>query len=239
MKLLNVCFLALHLITGCSEKSVTQPSVYSETEGLLISTISKYSNEGIPAFTGPEKVWFIGNEIIKEIGLMDFRIDTNGVQTVKVYITHYAYINYDKKQFSLFHTFSDTAKSFKTYPTLDSLYEYAGGDFFKNSQKPLDSVIAIKALPDTLIKDVLYQRKRYTKRWRNQDYISIVYFRCDRPNSRFSIFKNTIDSCSAVKKIDFMNDGVTLEGGHEKDFIRDSLTAAERKVFEAWRKQMQ
>ena len=84
--------------------------------------------------------------------LVDFKIDTNNIQTVKVYATHYAYINYDKKQFSLYHTFSDTAKCFKTYPALDSLYEYAGGDFFKLSQKTLDSVIAIKALPDTVIK---------------------------------------------------------------------------------------
>ena len=139
-------------MAGCAEKSITQPSGYSETGGLLISTISKYSNEGIPAFTSPTNLWFMDNKIIKEMTLVDFKIDTNNIQTVKVYATHYAYINYDKKQFSLYHTFSDTAKCFKTYPALDSLYEYAGGDFFKLSQKTLDSVIAIKALPDTVIK---------------------------------------------------------------------------------------
>lgn len=229
-------FLAFFLISGCTSKSLTQPSVY--TEGCVISKLSKYSVDKLPAFSTSAKIWYKGNELIQEIQRVHFNTDTHNIQTISYILDHYVYVNYDTRQFSFYHSFSDTAQAFKKYLTLDSLNKEMVTDFFKNSQKALDFVTQVTPINDTSISGISYQRKKYIKRWKGKIFLSIVYFRCDRPNSRFSIFKNIADSCSPVKVFDYNGDGTILNGSVETIFLADSLTMEERKIFETWRKQL-
>ena len=235
MKLYFFSLCTLFFLSSCYSPANTQTS---DSEGCISSKLVKYSNDKIPAFSSTDTVWFKDNEIITQIRGIYFNTDTAGVFTIREYLMHYAYINYDEKRFALYRSFSDTAKCIKQYPTLDSLRVAIVTDYFGKSKKNLDSVISTKAMSDTSIKDVLYQRKRITQRWKNKDLIVIVYYRCDKPNSRFSIFKNKADSCAPVKTFDYDSDGTNLRNSSETEFLSDSLTTEEKEVFEAWRKQM-
>ncbi len=235
MKLYRCPSYILLLFSSCSFSANTQPS---ESEGCISSKMDKYSNDNIPAFSSTDTVWFKDNQIIMQNRGIFFNTDTAGVLSVHEYLISYAYINYDTKQFALYSSFSDTAQYIKKYPTFDSLFKVVGTDYFANSKKTLDFVVKTEAMEDTVINNVFFKRRKYYKKWKNKEFISIGYLRCDKPNSNFSIFKNAEDSCSLVKIFDYNRDGTVLNGSLQTEFLSDVLTEQERIVFEAWRKQM-
>lgn len=225
----------IYLSASCSSNSLTQPSTNNVTEGCVLNKMSKYSNDQIPGFVSLAKTWFRNNELIQEVKRVHFHTDTNNVQTVSDILQYYTYINYDTHTFSLYHNFSDTAKPFNNYFTLDSLFKKGTSDFFKLSQSELPDVLKIEKMSDTIINSINYERKKYLRKKRGEDYASVIYFRCDTPMSKFSFFRNIIDSCSPLKIFDYNANGV-LENSNENDFISFILSENEKKVFSAWEK---
>jgi hypothetical protein len=91
-------------------------------------------------------------------------------------------------------------------------------------------------LPDTIIRGIKYERVKVLTERENIQYKGTLYFRCDRPNSIFTFdpyFSKKI-GCPCVKLISQMPDDRNGALVLEVDFLRDTLSTDELKVFNAW-----
>lgn len=227
------------IIIGCSTKSNTQPSSKLEFEEGCIMTILDNFDKNVLNFSSSAKVWFWDNEIVQEIKRIHFNTDTNNIQTVTEYLDYYAYVNYDLKQFWLYYTLSDTAKPFKHFYTLDSLSRKSVTDFYGLSKKPLEFVVALEPMSDTVIDNEQYTRKKYIKNWKNKRFVTVAYLNCYRPDSRFSFFKNLQDSCAPVKVVNYNEDETLCFGSTEIKFLEDRLSEDKKRIFKAWRQNIE
>jgi hypothetical protein len=132
-------------------------------------------------------------------------------------------------------TFSDTAKLISKYSFEDTTVKRTGGWGF-NESRELNYVGNPQPLPDTIIGGIKYERLKALTERENVQYKVTLYFRCDRPNSIFS-FEGHLSNkmgCPCVKFINQMPDDKNGALVLEFDFLRDTLSTDELRVFNAW-----
>lgn len=218
----------LVVILSCGFKTV------KEASGIVSIVVGFYNTAATPSFTSKFKIWYNGNLTIQEIIQTDFNTDTSGRQTMKQYVKHYLYINRETRSFYQYSTLSDTATISKSYKQPDSIRVDGGWNFYHPMS--IDFIGNPETLTDTIVNDILYSRIKYFRKQGKHEFFSVVYFRCDLPNSMFSIFKPVEQGCPSVKVLDYSNDISALSGFSEIHFLANQLTADEIKIFDAWKK---
>lgn len=181
------------------------------------------------------KIWYKDSLAIEAITLTRFITDTSGKQTFETIIKHYVYMDPRTKSFYYYKNFSDTAKIIKKYAGIDSFERDGGWNFYSEKNIEFTGIPAV--LSDTIIEHVNYKRVKFNTKKEKYNYTSIGFFRCDKMGTMFKLDKVYSDKiqCPLVKVYDFPKDG-GRGMSKEINFISDTLTENELKVFNAWEK---
>jgi hypothetical protein len=134
-------------------------------------------------------------------------------------------------------TFSDTSKLISKYLFEDTTVRRTGGWGFNQNRK-LNYVGDPHPLSDTVIGGIQFKRVQVFAERENHQFRVTQYFRCDRPNSIFTFdpYLSKKIGCPSVKYISQMRDNKNGALVLEVNFLRDTLTKEELKVFNAWEK---
>jgi len=185
-----------------------------------------------------KKVWYMGNKVIMEIRSTSIN-DSLGIITVKRPFQYYLFIDRNSKSFYHYSSFSDTARILYSYTQPDSaeLQGKGGWRFYaKNYIKYTD----LLSIADTTIKNIKYKRIKYTEQVGKYRILTIGYLRCDKKGSIFQIDGNITEQigCPMVRTDQVRNNEILYPTSEEIVFIRDSLSTGEKKVFDAWEKNL-
>lgn len=187
-----------------------------------------------PAF----KLWYKDSCIIEEIKVSETSLDSNGHSIRKSYLHHYSYIDLTTGYYYDYGTFSDTAKLLKKYH-ITKREDVHGWNFMPYLKKP--SPQYSKILRDTIISNTSYKRYMiYSKGMQDSSKTVEVlgYARCDKKGTLFDfgISFGTLHECP-ITRIDYLpTKEQPLILAFEIEFLSESLTAEELKVFEAWKR---
>jgi hypothetical protein len=187
-----------------------------------------------PVFTHSFKIWYKDSLAIEEIMLAKINTDINGKQTIKSLVEHYTFIDLRSDSFYEYQNFSDTAKITKKYYQPDSISVDGGWNFYGNNN--FNYKDAPENLADTIINGISYKRVKFNRSLGNESLITIGYFRCDKKGSMFQFYKPYSEKigCPMVKVYDFPVRKLQGPILTEVDFLSDTLSLQEQKIFEAW-----
>lgn len=198
----------------------------------------------VPAYTRDIMAWYKDSLVICEGDHVDIETDSSGKETWKNYPGEYTFIDLRERSFYEYYNFSDTARIVDTYLQRDSGRTKRGWNFFSN--QAFFSPEA-ERLSDTIINRIKYQRLRDTKIidisnpeeqkifGKKQVQVKVGYIRCDLKTPVFSsdkIFEKKT-GCVIIRT-DYINPPGRPNLIVEIEYVRNKLTAAERKVFKAW-----
>lgn len=237
LQLMVFCFFTFGGFYACNYRTV------GENSGIVVVLAKEYDSSGqfnkksdvLPEF----KIWYRNNTVIEEIKKTHHHTDSNGIATIKSYISHYTYVDLTTGSYYDYWSLSDTAKFFKKYSRYDkkdllgfNFYDYHGVRFTR----------VVEALADTNINGIPYKPYRiFTKSPQpdNPAEISIIaYTRCDKTGTVFDFGRGIgrLLECP-ITRMDYL----PVESGHtilsfEIEFITDRLNKNEIKIFDAWEK---
>ncbi|WP_148661226.1 hypothetical protein [Flavisolibacter tropicus] len=193
------------------------------------------SSQLIPLFSGHTKVWYQDSLAIEEITIIRITTDTADRQTVENVLSHYIFIDLRSRSFDYYHTFSDTARPFKQYRDNNPMLLDDGWIYFNEHSLQYDGPYT--ALEDTLINNTPYKRIRFPRLKGKTPFETTCYFQSDRPLGLFSLDKtfSTQQGCP-LTRVEDIPVGKSNPRSFEINFLADTLTEQELKVFAAWEK---
>jgi hypothetical protein len=182
--------------------------------------------------------------IVKAMGLVIIT-DTSGHTTTEVKLAYYTYIDLTNKSFYQYSSFTDTATITTKFTVTDSnksQVETVLWSFYDLPIKQADSFF--KILPDTSITGVIYKRKSFIQEFigRNDRLFKntiVGYYRCDKMKTLFRYGENFSkeEPCPFVRAEFFSLPLLPRSKSlMEVEFVSDTLTSEELKVFDAWKK---
>jgi hypothetical protein len=188
------------------------------------------------AFSISSKIWYKDSLSIQEVPQTNFTEDEKGHKTREDFISHYVFIDPRTKSFYYYKNFSDTAKIIKKYSGTDSFFVHGGWNFYAD-KNIVDGGWPVP-LSDTVINQVSYKRVKFKRSFGQKEFNSIGYFRCDKKGTLFKMDKSYSEKlgCPMVKIDNFLPGRGQLAISNEVDFLADTLSAKELKVFDAWEK---
>lgn len=219
------------LLNSCSARQGNSSQGVAELVTRIYSGIVTDSTKPMEMLA--VKIWYKDSMAIDENAIVQYFTDSKNRTTRRVKIRNYRFNDLRNRVIYVYGSFSDTAKLISKHLFEDSIE--AGGWGF-NHNRELNYVGNPQPLPDTIIGGIKYERLRTLTERENVQYKITLYFRCDRPNSIFS-FETQLSKnkgCPCVKFINQMPDdryGALIQ---EVDFLRDTLSIQELKVFDAW-----
>lgn len=180
------------------------------------------------------RILYRDTKSIQEVPLLKMVTDSSGSKSM-VKIKHYTYLDPDNNVCYNYRNFSDTATVLNYFSDIDSVNVGGGWNFYSKSRFEYDSAMNIK---DTVINDVKFGRIRLDKKINNTDIYFHLYYRCDRKQSLIKIFKSISDSigCPIFKVETYFKN--RLFSSREIEYISDSLSQNELRVFDAWEKNL-
>ncbi|MEO8403600.1 MAG: hypothetical protein ABI480_03360 [Chitinophagaceae bacterium] len=231
---LGILGIQVIFLVGCMHKPAA-------TVGLVELKVQFFDGKTLPAlnpvFTNRIKMWFKDSLSIQEHVTVHSNTE-HGKTTEWLVSTAYTYIDPRSHLFYLYKTFSDTASLIKRSKGGDSTFVDDAWNFYApEDEQYLDSP---QVLADTLINEISHKRIKYNTidRLSDRKYTDIAYFRCDKKGALIFFNKNMSKKIGCpMFRIDYLpfdkNENPYTES---LDFLRDSLTAEEIKVFNAWEK---
>jgi hypothetical protein len=227
--------LLLCLVNGCSTKEANSSEGLAEYVMRIYSGIVTDTTK--PEVMIPAKIWYKDSLAIEEDVSLQIITDSKNRETRRVKIRNYRFNDLRARSIYVYGTFSDTARMISKYSFDDTTVKKTGGWGF-NENRELNYVGNPQPLPDTIIGGTKYERLRVLTEEKNVQYKATLYFRCDRPNSIFSYEKHFSKEkgCPSVKVINQMPDDKFGAILLELNFLRDTLSSDELKVFNAWEK---
>ena len=202
--------------------------------GVIHKIVHFYDEYGNPTFTDVLRIWYKDSAVIEEI----HRINTVTVgdsTTVTYPLILCRYIHLRTKTYYDYKTFSDTAKIFNKAVLPDSQMRDYGWSFYS------DKVLRIKGIPeslsDTVIDNITYKRVKFSfERHDPKKHFVVGYLRCDGRGELFSMEKqySRERNCTMVKFFDFEYGREKPYASQEIEFVSDTLTKEEVKIFDVW-----
>lgn len=208
--------------------------------GMVITKVQYFDAKDLPAlhpiFTSNVKIWYKGNLSIQELVTLYINTDTTGKRTERLIATSYAFINPDTHSFYFYKNFSDTAEIIKKFIGVDSFYVYGAWNFY--NQKKIEYTGSPEILDDTTIDKIIYKRLMFNRIQKeiSRQYTAIAYFRCDKKGT-IILFDKTLSEkmgCPMERIDGFPLDKMENPYSSSFEFVRNTLTKEELKVFEAW-----
>jgi len=208
-------------------------SHYSEqANGVVRVHVYFFDENGSSTLDITYKILFKNKISIQEVPLLRSIRDSSG-EKIWVEIKHYSYLDPDKNVCYEYKNFSDTAKVMKYYSDIDSVSVGGGWNFQSSKKFEYDSSINLK---DTVIGDIQYSRIRLDKKINGDNVYFYLYYRCDKKGILVNLFKPLSDSigCPIVRDDTFVKNKLFMT--RELEFISDSLSLNEIKIFDVWSK---
>lgn len=233
MKYSHIAALSLIHFASCTSMAQTdQPGKLGEVQ----MKTHFYDAKGNPTFTDLLRVWYKDSAVVEEMHRTN-TVTAAGVTTVTYPVILYRYIHLRTKTMYDYKSFSDTAKIINKAVLPDSLMEDYGWSFYS------DKILRIKGAPeplsDTIIDNITYKRAKFSfERHDPKKNFLIGYLRCDGKGLLFSLEKaySRQLNCTMVKFFDFQVGRERPYASQEIDFVSDTLTQEELKIFDAWQR---
>jgi hypothetical protein len=189
-----------------------------------------------PFWDFKETIWFADSFAIEEIRQLNILEDSKGITCQSYDIRHYRFSDLRKQAIYEFARFNDTATLIRKYSYGDSVPVVGGWGF--NYTRHWDYQGTTEAMPDTAIDNVAYKQAKIFRTVNNIPYIIFCYFNCDKMGTVFNLdpdLSKTI-GCPLVKIYWSTPQKKGLHMTSELNFLSNSLTKEEQKVFTAWEK---
>ena len=205
--------------------------------GIVQEKTNFYAADGKPRFSDIIQVWYKDSVAIEKINSINIVTDTANVTTIHYTVLLYRYIDLRSKTLYDYENFSDTAKIINKAVLPDSVMRDNGWSFYSNKIPQIQGIP--ESLNDTIIDNITYKRAKFN--FLHDDPgkgFMIGYFRCDGKGIMFSLEKSYSRklNCTMTKFFDFHYGTKVPYASKEVDFISDTLTEEELKVFESWEK---
>lgn len=190
-----------------------------------------------PFWVFRDKIWFCDSLAIEEVRYLSM-LDSANIKTEEYKIRCYRFSDLRKDVFYEFRNFSDTASLIGAYSYKDTLPQWGGWMFRRNSHIEYEG--QANDIPDTLIGGVHYKRLKTMSFRKNIPYVTECYFRCDQAGTNFNIDTALTrkTGCPLTKTFSYppVPTKSALRLNFEIRFLSDALTRDEQKVFKAWEK---
>jgi hypothetical protein len=221
------------LLNGCQARQADSSQGLAELVSRIYSGTVTDSTKPMMMFS--VKIWYKDSMAIEENAILQSFTDSKNRRSRQVKILNYRFNDLRNRVIYVYGSFSDTARLISKYLFEDTTVKNTGGWGFNQSRR-VNYVGNPQPLSDTIIRGIKYERLKSLAEANNVTYKVTLYFRCDRPNSIFSFESHFSKNkgCPCVKFINQMPDdrnGALIE---EIDFLRDTLSIQELKVFDAW-----
>jgi hypothetical protein len=202
-------------------------------------TFKKYISS--ESFAPDTKIWFKDSIVIVRAMKISISMNSDSIETRKVDVSYYTYVDLTKMLFYRYTNFSDTAKIIESYTESqsDSIFWNVNWKFYKRND--IAYTEPIEEMADTLINKKTYKRLRLTSKSINENdefKVIITYFDCTKKGTMFQYDKHLSEQVGCPM--------VSFEGqptvknpnpiSFEIEFVTDKLTEEELKVFSAWEK---
>jgi hypothetical protein len=224
---------ALFLINLTSCNSIGQMNMANQI-GIVEVKMDFYNENGKPIYTDILRTWYKDSTVIEEVNRKN-TVTASGKTTENYELILYRYIDLKSKTLYDYKSFTDTAKIINKAALPDSMMNDYGWSFY--SDKIIQIQGQLEILSDTAIKDITYKRIKYSllpgDAKKNFD---IGYLKCDGKQSMFSLEKHYSPkiNCTMLKSFSFHYGKATPYASLEVNFVSDTLSKEELKVFEAW-----
>lgn len=190
-----------------------------------------------PLWDYSQKLWYQDSLAIEEVRYIKIATDSKN-NTVKEYpIMNFRFNDLRKRTVYEYQNLSDTAKLIRKYSFDDTSIQMTGGWNFKHIRNWGHNGPATH-LPDTIIDNVIYNRKSFFRGDEKFPYIMICYFRCDKKETIFTLdpFISKEIGCPLVKMYHYspINKGMHIFS--EVKIFANKFTPEEQKVFDTWKK---
>ena len=187
------------------------------------------------------KIYYKDSSIIEQIRYLHLE-DNLGLSKRKVEVDHYTFINLSKRMFYDYTTFSDTAAMIKKYTQPDSVNVLGGWNFYAYHDTPASEPPV--PISDTTIDGTIFKRYRFTNSHKKDlielKDIVVGYLDCKKKGTMFQIDKRFSEKrgCPLVRTDNFFDGppGPFSKTSARMEFLSDSLTPEEAKVFDVWEK---
>jgi len=232
LRFLPFCLVSCHIAKKCSNcgEIILKNRFYNDRTNTYVK--SEAFGEDIP-------IWYKDDLSIQKIMRLYINIDTNSIETRKLVVDRYTFIDRRTKSFYHYHSFSDTARFDSVYTLPDSV-PIIGWNYYYTHHLPFTE--PPKELPDTTINDLDYKRIKLINTIKINDSttfkrISICYFRCGI-KTMFSLDTRLSEKmgCPMVWYQSLPNSQDRFPLSMEIEFVANKLNAEELKVFAAWEK---
>jgi hypothetical protein len=237
-KQIFVYFFTVVFILSCfSQKKVNNSGIVL-FKSLFYKPLEKkylYNEFVIPAI----KVWFKDSTVI--LRMMGVSKDFNNGKLVKakLIIDNYTYIDLTKMVFYKYNSFTDTASIVQSYNKAQSDTLYWGTRFYKDVN--LSYILSFENLTDTIIAGRNIKRIKMMEDFEKDSAnitTSIAYFDCGMQGTIFQINKSLSKyaGCPMVGYYILPSEKNPNARATEIEFIVNTLTTEELKIFDAWEK---
>ena len=220
---------------SCNHKKDSEPAI-KQPSGILSLKTEFYDTSGNSIFMAPMKIWYYDSVAIEELVTIKSVTDTFKKTTVSIIPEAYRYIDLKNNSWYVYKTFTDTSRIVKSGVLPDTSFPDGGWTFYANNL-PMKAEPGI--LPDTMIGKIKYKRIKFSRLNSplSNSYI-IGYLRCDNKGNLFSLEKDYSKkvNCTMTKFYEFKGDALKPFASSQLDFLSDTLSEKELKVFTAWKK---
>lgn len=231
-------FSILYFANSCGKKTNN-----SDRKGVLHSIVKEYDStykfkKNVTEIPGEFKVWFRDSFIIEEIKSTSI-ISINNTTSIKRFVDHYTFVDLRNGFYYDYKSFFDTAALIRKYSRYDKNLIF-GIDFYGSAK--IKSSSPVQPITDTTVNKIFYKRyKVFLKPLDSNNtspVIAIVYSRPDLTNFLLDSRKGLdIDVSFPITRMDYLPTKETpLILSFETEFLADTLSANELKVFKAWEK---
>jgi hypothetical protein len=222
--------------------SCTAPSrITSSNEGVIIKKSRVFDSISqvyqIVPYRRDIKIWYKDSAVILEC----YRLFINNMggadEKWRTETDHYTYLDLRTKAFYDYKNFSDTAAIIKKYTQEDSVNIEGSWRFYKYTEMLPTENRAV--LSDTIIRGILFQRisasKSYVIDGAETLFRYTGYVRCDRKKTIFHLDRkfNEKERCP-MTIFEYEAIGKSPRMLEEVEYLTDTLTPFELKVFEKW-----
>ena len=228
--------IATLFIYSCKFKSDSSATLQPGSMGVLSLTTQFYDSSGTSIFLAPMKIWYKDSVAIEELVTIKSITDTFGKTEESFVPEAYRYINLKRHSWQLYITLSDTARIIESGALPDSVFVDGGWTFYANNMRMESDP---ELMPDSIIGETKYMRIKFFRlNARIPDSYVIGYLRCDKKENLFSLEKTYSHSvnCAMTRYYEFKNGASRPFASTELEFLSDTLTEKELKVFAAWEK---
>ena len=234
----NVLVITIALIFAtCTWTNGNRKGARSTETGVLFLRTDFFDSSGTVVFHSPMMIWYQDSAVIEEVVRIETSTDTASKTTVSYPVEVYKYFDLAHRNWFDYRTFTDTSRIVRSGILPDSLVrgtDWRGWAFYTNSV-PMKGEPEV--LADTIIRGTKYMRVKFSKLNRPSGYYSIGYLRYDNKGKLFSLNKNFSSkvNCTMTRYDEFKETGLAPFATTELEFLSDTLSANELRVFQAWK----